>query len=135
MSDTVIVALISGGLPLVGTIITVVITAIGNRKKLGQKIDGVEAKLNAHIKEEEWTNAKQMRIRILRFYDEICQGKLHSENHFEEILDDVDAYESFCKAHADYINNKGEIAMRNIKRTYDKLKKKGAFLKGDIDNE
>lgn len=120
MSDAVIVALITAAVTLFGTILTTITTSISNRKKTVERIDGVEVKLDSHIKEEEWANAKQMRVRILRFNDELCRGAKMSENHFEDILEDIDAYEQFCDTHKDYHNGKGVIAMEHIKAEYKK---------------
>lgn len=120
MSDAVLVALITAGLTLLGTIITTVTTSIANRNKTINRIDDVEVKLDSHIKEEEWANAKQIRVRILRFNDELCRGTQFSENHFEDILEDIDVYERFCDAHPDYHNGKGVIAMAHIKAEYEK---------------
>lgn len=120
MSDAVIVALITAAVTLFGTILTTVSTSISNRKKTISRIDDVETKLDSHIHEEEWANAKQIRVRILRFNDELCRGTQFSENHFEDILEDIDAYEKFCDSHKDYHNGKGAIAMAHIKAEYEK---------------
>lgn len=120
MSDAVLVALITAGLTLLGTIITTITTSISNRNKTIGRIDDVETKLDAHIHEEEWANAKQIRVRILRFNDELCRGTQFSENHFEDILEDIDVYEKFCDGHPDYHNGKGVIAMAHIKAEYEK---------------
>lgn len=97
--------------------------------KLSGRMDELEKKMDESTKKSEWGNAKQTRIRILRFYDEICEGKQHSENHYEEVLDDIDSYEKFCDAHKDYHNNKGQIAMKNIRISYEKHKTANDFLK------
>lgn len=120
MSEAVLVALITAGLTLLGTIITTITTSITNRNKTIKRIGDVEVKLDSHIHEEEWANAKQIRVRILRFNDEICRGTQFSENHFEDILEDIDVYERFCDAHPDYHNGKGVIAMAHIKAEYEK---------------
>ena len=120
MSDAVIVALITAVVTLFGTILTTITTSISNRKKTVSRIDDVEVKLNNHISEEELVNAKQMRIRILRFNDELCRGTNFSENHFDDILEDIAAYESFCEKHKDdYKNGKGQIAIKHIKAVYE----------------
>lgn len=128
MSDVIVVAMISAGVTLFGTILTTVMTAISNRKKTIGRIDSVEKKLDSHIQEEEWANAKQMRIRILRFNDELCRGNMFSENHFEDILEDIDAYEKFCDGHKDYRNGKGKLAIDNIKSAYRKSMTEHKFL-------
>ena len=116
---------------LIGIIPTIKTNADKTNKeiqKLDVKLNGMEKKLNDHIKENEWYAAKQTRIRILRFYDECCAGQNHSENHFEEALDDIDSYESFCAEHPDYHNNKGRMAMDSIRRIYLEKKEKNNFL-------
>lgn len=128
MSDAVIVALVSGGLALLGTIFTTICAGVGNRKKIVQRIDEVEKKLDEHIKDDGWRAAKQARIRILRFDDELCRGVKHSENHFEDIIEDIDDYESFCDKHPDFKNNKGRAAMSHIKAVYSECKLKKSFL-------
>ena len=120
MSDAVMVALITAAVTLFGTILTTITTAIANRKKTVSRIDDVEVKLNNHITEEELVNAKQMRVRILRFNDELCRGTNFSENHFDDILEDIEAYEAFCEKHKDdYKNGKGTIAIKHIKSVYE----------------
>jgi len=88
----------------------------------------MEASFNSHVKDYEATKANSQRYRILRFYDEICEGRRHSESHFEDILDDIDAYETYCSSHPEYRNNRGHVAMQYIRDTYAKVKAKGGFL-------
>ena len=95
----------------------------------------VKTILNAHIKEDEDDKARNARYRILRFYDELCEGRRHSESHFEDILDDIDRYERYCHNHPDYKNSRGQVAMRNIKLTYERLKTEGKFLIQERDKE
>ena len=130
MSDAVLTTLITALVTLIGTITTVIASAISNRKKTVSRIDDVEIKLNNHITEEEMVNAKQMRIRILRFNDELCRGVKFSQNHFDDILEDVAAYEQFCEKHKDdWKNGKGEIAIEHIKEEYKQHMVNNDFLK------
>ena len=129
MSDAVLVALITAAVTLFGTILTTITTSISNRKKTISKIDDVEVKLNNHITEEELVNAKQMRVRILRFNDELCRGTNFSQYHFDDILEDAKAYERFCEKHKDdWQNGKGEIAIKHIREEYEKHMVKNDFL-------
>ena len=132
--------------PILLALIGLVPTIISNRKKTqasitemmdeikkdssetNQKVDAVAKQLTTHIEEDEDNKAKQARYRILRFYDEVCEGKLHSESHFEDVLDDIDYYEHYCDKHKDFKNNRGIAAMEYIKETYKKVKVKGGFL-------
>lgn len=97
-------------------------------KSTEKHIDKIQTTLEAHIRENEEDSVRSRRTRILRFYDEMCAGRLHSESHFEDILDDIDEYEKYCEAHPNYKNNRGRVAMKFIVDTYDKRKIKGGFL-------
>ena len=91
-------------------------------------IAGSEEFLFTHISDGEEEKAKQARQRILRFFDEICAGQEHSESHFEDILDDIDFYETYCSEHPKFKNSRGATAMEQIRDTYKHLKAKGGFL-------
>lgn len=93
-----------------------------------QEVADLQAGFNAHVAESEDHRAKQARYRILRFYDEVCEGRKHSESHFEDILDDIDFYEAYCATHKEFKNNRGYAAMEYIKEVYAKVKAKGGFL-------
>ena len=139
MSDTIIVALISMfGSGLVAAI-TIIPTIISNRKKTQdsikksneeteKRVDKLQASFDAHVKDYEDTRAGSQRYRILRFYDELCEGREHSERHCEDILDDIDDYEQYCDSHPDFRNNRGHVAMQYIRDIYARLKAKGGFL-------
>ena len=133
MTEGALTTLITSGFIFAGTVVTAVISYLSNKtsKSTADKIDAVEAKLDAHIKDDEWATAKQCRVRILRFDDEIYSGIEHSENHYEEILDDIDFYERFCKSHPEYVNNKGQMAMAHIKAEYKRRKANNNFLGGE----
>jgi len=122
-----------------------------NRKKTEESIKAsnestektvakVQTTLDNHIREDEDEKARNQRYRILRFYDELCEHRKHSESHFEDILDDIDDYEKYCAAHPDFRNSRGKVAMEYIKDTYSKIKSNGGFLthdeeKGGHENE
>ena len=115
--------------PIFVAIVGIVPTIVSNRKETQKSINAVQKTLNEHIKEDEEQTAKNKRYRILRFYDELCEGKEHSESHFEDILDDIADYEIYCEKHKDdFKNNRGKAAMDYIKETYHTLKEKGKFL-------
>ena len=113
-----------------------------NRKKTDEAVkeskeaakrdmEKMQATLDAHIREDEDEKARNQRYRILRFYDEMCEGRRHSESHFEDILADIDEYEKYCQHHPDFKNSRGKVAMEHIKTAYGKIKAKGGFLTHD----
>ena len=79
-------------------------------------------------KDEELERARQARQRILRFNDEILFNKRHSKEHFDEILDDIDTYEEYCRTHEDYENNKAVLAITTIREVYKDCLKTHDFL-------
>lgn len=132
--------------PIIIAIVTIIPTIIANRRKTQQSLEETTAAIKAevasakdevaavkqcfdnHVGEFEETKAKAARFRILRFYDELCEGKKHSESHFEDILDDIDYYEHYCDTHPDFHNNRGHAAMEYVKETYKTIKARGGFL-------
>ena len=127
MSDSIL-KVIEICVPVLIALIPILPTIVSAGKKTRTAVEAVDKKLDDHIQEQEFADAKACRTRILRFYDEICEGKLHSENHFEDILEDIDKYEAFTRAHPDFPNNKGQLAMKHIKDVYEKCKLKNSFL-------
>lgn len=131
--------------PILVALIGIIPTMISNRKKTQESIkesqnaakkdmEKLQSTLDNHIREDEDDKARNQRYRILRFYDELCEHRKHSESHFEDILDDIDDYEKYCESHPLFRNNRGKVAMAHIKATYGTIKSSGGFLTHD-DNE
>ena len=132
--------------PVLIAIVGIIPTIIVNRRKTQESIESfqkqitadvqstkqevteVQRQLEQHIMEDEEAKVKQARYRILRFYDELCNGVEHSESHFEDILDDCDLYEKYCDDHPDFKNSRGHVAIQYIRETFHKVKSKGGFL-------
>ena len=92
------------------------------------KIEKIDTKLDEHIEKNELDGTKACRLRILRFNDELIRKIDHTKEHFDEILDDISAYEKFCAEHADYENAKAELSIENIKRVYLRCEETNGFL-------
>lgn len=87
--------------------------------KILEHIDAVEKKLDGHIAEEDRYKADLCRTRILRFSDEIRRDIKHSEESFNNVLEDIDYYVAYCEQHEDvYINSKADAAIKNVKDVY-----------------
>lgn len=120
-------------------LIAIIPTIISNRKKTEQsikdmtkatdkRVDKLQSSFDQHVEDYEAAKAASQRYRILRFYDEVCEGRKHSESHFEDILDDIDDYDTYCDTHPKFKNNRGHVAMQYIRDTYAKVKANGGFL-------
>lgn len=90
-------------------------------RQLGDKITAIDDK-------SDMREASNSRYRILRFNDEVLQGKKHTKEHFDQILDDMEVYEDYCREHPKYENNKAVMAAQNIKAVYQKCAADKSFL-------
>ena len=112
-------------------------SAIVNKfnKELREKIDGqgeqisdLTDKINDVQKEVNENAAMSSRYRILRFDDEIRHGVLHTKEHYDQIVVDIDIYEKFCKRNPEFRNNLAHMAIANIKHKYDVHNLDNSFL-------
>lgn len=74
-------------------------------------------------------HAKDCRVRILRFADEIYMEQPHSQEHFKQILGDITHYEKYCDSHPEFENQIAVAAIQQIKETYSNRLRKHDFLK------
>lgn len=134
-----LIKLLTACAPVLVAVVTIIPTVISNRKKtqesiaennraMEQRVDKIQKTLEGEIREREDDTARYQRYRILRFYDEMCEHRRHSESHFEDILDDCDQYEAYCVAHPDFRNSRGHIAIEYIRAAYGRIKASGDFL-------
>ena len=92
------------------------------------KVDRLETEVQAMRKADGEQEAINCRYRILRFGDEVKHGTRHSQEHFEQILADIDAYEIYCKDHKDFKNNKTRVTTERILDVYRECVETDDFL-------
>lgn len=92
------------------------------------KVDKLKTEVTAMRKVNGEQEAINCRYRILRFGDEVKHGTRHSQEHFEQILADIDAYEIFCKDHKDFKNNKTRVTTERILDVYRECVETDDFL-------
>ena len=74
-------------------------------------------------------NADAARNRILRFDDELRRHVDHSEEFFNQILDDVKLYKTYCALHEKtYQNSKATLAIAHIETCYQRCKDQDKFI-------
>ena len=99
---------------------------------LGKKVDETNKTLNKMQLKSRRNYAKTCRYRIIRFNDELLQKEehkiYHTKEHFDQILDDIDEYEDYCKQDPDYQNSKAVMAINHIRQVYQKCANEGTFL-------
>ncbi len=99
--------------------------------ELSVKIDKVSDELSAHIEQNALSEARQARVRILRFADECRRGEKHSKEHFDTVLSDggdVDIYEDYCRKHPKFPNSKTATSVKIIKELYEECLKDNKFI-------
>jgi len=73
-------------------------------------------------------DAIESRVRILRFNDELLEGRRHSKDSYDQCMSDITIYESFCSTHPDFKNNQTVLTIDHINRSYAERLEKHDFL-------
>lgn len=90
-------------------------------EKLTEKVDALDQKGDER-------NAINMRVRILRFRDEMLAGQGHTHDSFQQVLGDIDEYEKYCEKHPEFRNNQTTTTIEHIKENYKERLEKHDFL-------
>ena len=93
-----------------------------------EKLDTITTRMDQMEAAAAEREAKDARIRILRFGDECSHEVRHSREHFEQLIEDVDAYETYCSEHPEFKNNKAVLTIKIIKDTYQRRLVANDFL-------
>ena len=102
---------------------------VGEKLDIQRKeIDFLKKAFLRKNEEDEEREAKAARRRILRADDELRMDVKHSKDFFEDILRDIDFYETYCDTHTHFKNKCAESAIRNVVMCYDECKRKNSFL-------
>lgn len=98
-------------------------------KDLLVEIKTMKSEIDTIRDENREVHAKDCRVRILRFADEIYLETPHSQEHFKQILGDITHYERYCESHPEFENQIAVAAIEQIKETYIERLRKHDFLK------
>ena len=90
-------------------------------EQISSKITDIEERLDRE-------NADDARRNILAFDDEIRRSVPHSEESFNQILEDINFYTNYCREHDDYKNAKAVNAIENINKVYQQVKYEDRFI-------
>lgn len=105
-----------------------------NDKKNDRMIEVIEAiqGLKSDVKKLEEKgderNAISARVRILRFMDELLEGRQHTKDSYDQCLSDITTYEQYCEAHPNFKNNQTVATVQHIKKNYEERLEKHDFL-------
>jgi hypothetical protein len=132
-ADTVVAGLLGG--TLVGSILLFIQFLINRSDKkeekhdeLMDKISGLSSQIQNIREDMSRKDADDSRRRILVFDDELRRDVGHSEESYNQVLEDIRNYELYCKHHDDYKNSKAVAAITNVKETYIIVKRENKFI-------
>lgn len=96
-----------------------------------KKLDSIASKVDTL--EDQFSEEKALRARthILRFADELYNGRRHEKEYFDDILDAINLYDKYCEEHPKFKNNRTAISAGLIKDTYEKMFKEHQSSKGE----
>ena len=134
-----IVTAIIGGGALISAAVSIV-TLLLNRKwqkedrtaskldEIASKIGTLETTLKPHIETDAETDAKQARRRIIVFSDECRRKVKHSEEHFDNVLDDITFYQQYCEDHPKFKNKKAEQSIAFVLEVSAECKRNNDYI-------
>lgn len=96
--------------------------------KIEDKVNDLEKSDSEQDKKAEVQEVKSARRRILRCSDEIRKKDRHSEEYFNDVLDDITFYKQYCKSHPEFENEKAVLAIKLVETTYEKCISDDDFL-------
>lgn len=97
-------------------------------REIIEKVDHLEQDVQRIERKQDRERAVTARIRILRFADEMQDGRKHTKEHYDQTLEDIKVYEDYCDADKDFRNNIAVITIQYIKENYGERLRKHDFL-------
>jgi len=79
---------------------------------LAEKVETIEDKID-----ENETVSK--RVRILKFEDELQDGKHHSKDSWDQVMSDITGYDNYCLAHPLFKNDQTAATVNHIRHGYE----------------
>lgn len=90
-------------------------------KDILRAVADTNTRLSALEKSFEQDKAVQARTKILRFKDELYNNLDHSQEYFEQVLDDIESYDRYCQTHPEFANGRTKTAAKYINDEYLRL--------------
>ena len=85
---------------------------------LHDQFNELKKSFDAHIKEDIEEEMDSKRRNIINFSSEISRGVLHTEEQYNQIIEDMDEYTKYCNETPEYPNKKAEASMHHIMQAY-----------------
>lgn len=73
-------------------------------------------------------DAVEARVRILKFNDDLLEGRKHSKDSYDQAMSDITRYEQYCNDHPNFKNHQTVLTIANINNSYAERLEKHDFL-------
>lgn len=104
-------------------------TRKGTTSQIMSELRGMRDEIKALRDDVEKDKAVDARRRILQFSDSLIhEERRHSKEFFDQVMDDITDYEKYCDTHKDFKNNKADVSIAHIKKTYSERLENKEFL-------
>lgn len=97
-------------------------------ERIEAKINTLEAKVDSNEEKRLEGEAVQCRVRLLRFIDEVREGRRHTKDSFDQCNSDITVYERYCKNHPEFKNNQTASSIEYFDKLYAERLEKNDFL-------
>ena len=97
-------------------------------KKIMEMIQNLDKKIDKIDKEASEREAITARVRILKFMDELLEGRKHTKDSYDQVMTDITNYNKYCSTNPDFKNNQTEATIEYINKDYQKRLEKHDFL-------
>lgn len=97
-------------------------------KKIMDMIQTLEEKIDKLDSQMGEDGAITARVRILKFMDELLEGRRHTKDSYDQVMTDITNYNKYCKGHPDFKNNQTESTIEYINKNYQERLEKHDFL-------
>lgn len=85
-----------------------------NYTYLSNEIAGIKNDITDLKEADELREAMTSRYRIIRAADEVNNGIIISDDHLDQLGEDIDIYDHYCETHPEYKNHKGQRSKQMI---------------------
>ena len=113
---------------IVGEIKAVKQTQQDDQKENNRRFSAIEKSQKEFQEYYKQDDAKSARRRILSCADELRIGVHHSQEFFDDVLEDISYYNNYCTENPEFKNMKATVAIELIKETYHECLKENKFL-------
>jgi hypothetical protein len=97
-------------------------------KKVDERFDLLDGRIKTVANKVDERAAVSARVRILKFSDELQEGRMHSKDSYDQCISDITYYEKYCSENPKFKNGQTELTVDYIKHNYAERLEKHDFL-------